>query len=75
MSGFPSQPFYIFTRAGQNATQERVRRILATEYTTGRGGLPGNDDSGAMSSWYVWTAMGLYPNARTALLLHLQFVV
>ena len=44
-------------------TQERVRHILATEYTTGRGGLPGNDDSGAMSSWYVWGAMGLYPNA------------
>jgi predicted alpha-1,2-mannosidase len=44
-------------------TQERVRRILATEYTTGRGGLPGNDDSGAMSSWYVWGAVGLYPNA------------
>ena len=44
-------------------TQERVRRILATEYMTGRGGLPGNDDSGAMSSWYVWGAIGLYPNA------------
>jgi len=44
-------------------TQERVRRTLATEYTTGRGGLPGNDDSGAMSSWYVWGAIGLYPNA------------
>ncbi|MFN2453351.1 MAG: GH92 family glycosyl hydrolase [Pyrinomonadaceae bacterium] len=44
-------------------TQQRVRRILATEYTTGRGGLPGNDDSGAMSSWYVWAAVGLYPNA------------
>lgn len=44
-------------------TQERVRHILATEYMTGRGGLPGNDDSGAMSSWYVWGAVGLYPNA------------
>ena len=44
-------------------TQERVRRILASEYMTGRGGLPGNDDSGAMSSWYIWGAIGLYPNA------------
>jgi predicted alpha-1,2-mannosidase len=44
-------------------TQQRVRRILATEYMIGRGGLPGNDDSGAMSSWYVWSAIGLYPNA------------
>ena len=26
-------------------------------------GLPGNDDSGAMSSWLVFHMMGLYPNA------------
>jgi len=55
---------FLYTHAGRPArTQERVRRILATEYMTGRGGLPGNDDSGAMSSWYVWGAIGLYPNA------------
>jgi putative alpha-1,2-mannosidase len=24
-------------------------------------GLPGNDDGGAMSSWYVFSALGLYP--------------
>ncbi|HUH71281.1 MAG TPA: glycoside hydrolase domain-containing protein, partial [Mycobacterium sp.] len=24
-------------------------------------GEPGNDDLGAMSSWYVWAALGLYP--------------
>ncbi|MCA1591938.1 MAG: GH92 family glycosyl hydrolase [Acidobacteria bacterium] len=55
---------FLYIHAGRPShTQERVRRILATEYTTGRGGLPGNDDSGAMSSWYVWSAIGLYPNA------------
>ncbi len=26
-------------------------------------GCPGNDDSGAMSSWYVFTALGFFPNA------------
>ncbi|OAQ39771.1 hypothetical protein A5893_09345 [Pedobacter psychrophilus] len=26
-------------------------------------GIPGNDDSGAMSSWLVFHMMGLYPNA------------
>jgi putative alpha-1,2-mannosidase len=26
------------------------------------GGEPGNDDLGAMSSWYVWAALGLYPS-------------
>ncbi len=25
-------------------------------------GEPGNDDLGAMSSWYVWAALGLYPS-------------
>jgi putative alpha-1,2-mannosidase len=24
-------------------------------------GIPGDDDSGAMSAWYVFAAMGLYP--------------
>jgi putative alpha-1,2-mannosidase len=24
-------------------------------------GLPGNDDLGSMSAWYVWSALGLYP--------------
>src|SRR5208282_1819580 len=24
-------------------------------------GLPGNDDAGALSSWYVFSALGLYP--------------
>lgn len=58
---------FLYIHAGRpDRTQERVRRILATEYITGRGGLPGNDDSGAMSSWYVWSAVGLYPNAGQA---------
>jgi predicted alpha-1,2-mannosidase len=42
-------------------TQSVVRQIVTTLYTDGPGGIPGNDDLGAMSSWYVWAAMGLYP--------------
>jgi hypothetical protein len=30
-------------------------------FTSGAGGLPGNDDLGATSAWYVWAAMGIYP--------------
>ena len=26
-------------------------------------GVPGNDDSGAMSSWYIFSSMGFFPNA------------
>ena len=41
----------------------RVREIGDRYYRPGRAGLPGNDDSGAMSSWYAFHALGLYPNA------------
>lgn len=55
---------FLYIHAGRpDRTAERVRHILATRYSTGPNGLPGNDDAGAMSSWYVWGAMGLYPNA------------
>ncbi|SCX64798.1 GH92 family glycosyl hydrolase [Variovorax sp. EL159] len=35
--------------------------ILKKNFSLGAGGLPGNDDMGATSGWYVWAAMGLYP--------------
>jgi predicted alpha-1,2-mannosidase len=42
-------------------TSDAVRRVMAESFTTGAGGLPGNDDLGATSAWYVWSALGLYP--------------
>jgi len=42
---------------------EVVRAVMQYAFSTGRGGLPGNDDSGALSSWYVWSAIGLFPVA------------
>jgi predicted alpha-1,2-mannosidase len=42
-------------------TQAVVRTILTQAFGTGPGGLPGNDDLGAMSSWQVWAMLGLYP--------------
>jgi predicted alpha-1,2-mannosidase len=47
----------------QDRTAERVRSILNKEYRVGRAGLPGNDDAGTMSSWFVWSSLGLYPLA------------
>lgn len=41
--------------------QAVLRRALTTLYLPTPAGLPGNDDLGTMSAWYVWTAMGLYP--------------
>lgn len=55
---------FLYIHAGRpDRTEEQVRQLLATEYREGRNGLPGNDDAGTMSSWYVWNAIGLYPNA------------
>lgn len=42
-------------------TQEVVRRAINDLWYTGSTGMPGNDDLGEMSSWYVWSALGMYP--------------
>jgi predicted alpha-1,2-mannosidase len=53
---------YVYDSAGApDKTQATVRRIVNTLYSDTPGGEPGNDDLGAMSSWYVWSAIGLYP--------------
>jgi YVTN family beta-propeller protein len=41
--------------------QAVVRQALLTLYNNSPVGLPGNDDLGEMSAWYVWCAIGLYP--------------
>lgn len=53
---------WIYLYSGQpHKTQEIVRHVLSTLWKDAPNGIPGNDDLGAMSSWYVWAAMGLYP--------------
>src|SRR5262249_23955892 len=42
-------------------TQGLVRRIQTQLYTDTPGGLPVNDDAGALSSWYIWSVLGMYP--------------
>lgn len=55
---------YLYNYVGaQHRTAEVVRSLLSTRYSTRRAGLPGNDDSGCMSSWYIFSAMGFYPIA------------
>ncbi|AEV83058.1 alpha-1,2-mannosidase [Actinoplanes sp. SE50] len=44
-----------------SGASDAVRRVMSESFTTGAGGLPGNDDLGATSAWYVWSALGLYP--------------
>ena len=42
-------------------TQETVRAVMDSLWSDSPGGIPGNDDLGEMSSWYVWAALGMYP--------------
>jgi len=42
-------------------TQSSVRAVQDGLWANTPGGIPGNDDLGEMSSWYVWSALGLYP--------------
>ena len=46
-----------------------VHSALTWQFGTGAGGLPGNDDSGGLSSWYVWASLGLFPVAGQSLFL------
>ena len=56
-------------------TSDRVRQIITSNYTDLPDGLPGNDDSGAMSSWLAFHQMGLYPNAgQSYYLLHAPLI-
>jgi predicted alpha-1,2-mannosidase len=42
-------------------TQRTVRRIQDELWRNAPGGIPGNDDFGAASAWFVWSALGMYP--------------
>ena len=56
-------------------TSDRVRQIITENYSDKPDGLPGNDDSGAMSSWLAFHMMGLYPNAgQSYYLLHAPLI-
>ena len=74
--GFDNEPsletpwLYDFAGAPYK-TQQTVRTILDTLWHDAHGGIPGNDDLGEMSSWYVWAALGMYPEipGRAELLL------
>ncbi len=43
-------------------TQKTVRELLKKHFTTRPDGIPGNDDTGTMSAWAVFSMMGLYPD-------------
>ncbi|WP_207534706.1 GH92 family glycosyl hydrolase [Desertivirga arenae] len=55
---------HLYTYAGQQFKSVLLlRNLLKKYYSEKPDGLPGNDDSGAMSSWYVFNKAGFFPNA------------
>jgi predicted alpha-1,2-mannosidase len=53
---------YLYDFSGQPwKTQRRVRQLMNVWYDDGPLGIPGDDDGGATSSWYVLSAIGFYP--------------
>lgn len=55
---------YLYNYAGAPwKTQQRLAKIMATQYAPAPAGLSGNDDVGQMSAWFTFTALGFYPVA------------
>ena len=53
---------YLYNYAGVPwKTQKQVREIMETQYNATPKGISGNDDTGQMSAWYIFSAMGFYP--------------
>ncbi|MBR5743505.1 MAG: glycoside hydrolase family 92 protein, partial [Clostridia bacterium] len=62
-------PFSYIYAGRPDRTAEVVRAGMKYMFTAGRGGIPGNNDSGALSSYYVMMAFGLFPVAGQDLFL------
>ena len=53
---------YAYHYAGRpDRSAEIVRAVMRHHFADSPGGLPGNDDSGALCAWYVWNAVDLFP--------------
>jgi len=54
----------LYNWAGRpDKTADVVTALLEKWFTAERSGIPGNDDSGAMSSWFLFNSIGFYPNS------------
>jgi predicted alpha-1,2-mannosidase len=57
---------WIFSAVGDRERTARwTRWTTLTHYGDGPDGLPGNDDGGTMSAFYLFASLGLYPIAGT----------
>lgn len=63
---------YLYHFVGRPDLSLSTSRFLAkTYYVDSDTGLPGNSDAGAMETWWLWNAIGLYPiTGQTTFLIH-----
>ena len=55
-------PFlFNYVKGEEWRTQRTVRDLIKTYYKNDPGGIPGNDDTGALSTWLLFSMMGFYP--------------
>ena len=53
---------YLYDYAGYPwKTQEKVALIMKKMFDNTPEGIPGNEDCGQMSAWYIFSALGFYP--------------
>jgi hypothetical protein len=57
---------YVYDYIGQPWKTQRIMRGFQALYRPTPDGLPGNDDLGSMSAWFVWSALGFFPEAPGA---------
>lgn len=55
---------FLFSRfkGEEHRTEKTVAALLKKYYTTRPDGIPGNDDTGVMSAWAVFSMIGMYPD-------------
>jgi predicted alpha-1,2-mannosidase len=57
---------YLYDYVGQPWKTQAIVRGLQSLYRPTPDGLPGNDDLGTMSAWFIWSALGFYPETAGA---------
>jgi predicted alpha-1,2-mannosidase len=51
-----------FVKGEEWRTQKTVQELVNKHYTNAPDGLPGNDDTGTLSCWLLYSMMGIYPH-------------
>ena len=61
-----SYPYlFSYVRGEEWRTQKLTQQLLEKHFKNSPDGLPGNDDTGTMSTWAVFSMMGFYPDNAT----------